>query len=125
MARDAVHITTTTADAATASPTDGTATQANGSVFTPTQALGKYLIRVTATAAAGKNVTIKAGDNPPADAAGQGDLVVAFGAGNVTPVVKLIGPLTSARFGQDDGTVLIDYESGFTGSIEAIALGRG
>ena len=85
--------------------------------------LDTVILRVTNTTAGAKNVTIKAGDNPPADAAGQGDLVTAFGAGNVTPVVKFI-TFESARFLQSDGTVHIDVEAGTTGFISAWRIPR-
>lgn len=125
MARDAIHITTLAANSATASPTDGTVTQANGSKLVPVKSARKYVLRVTHTASGSHDVTVLKGSSPPADAAGQGDLVTTFAAGNVTAVVKWIGPLSSARFQQSDGTISVDYASGFTGTVEAFILGAG
>ena len=93
-------------------------------VFTPSSPLNECFLLVTHTTASTKTITIKAGDNPPADAAGQGDLAVSFTAGNVTPVVKLIGPLSSARFMQNDGTVNIDVAASTTGTITVYQVPR-
>jgi hypothetical protein len=50
------------------------------------------------------NVVVKAGANPPALAAGLGDLTVAVGTnGDV-----LIGPLESGRFLQADGSLIVE-----------------
>lgn len=81
----------------------------------------KVLIQVWHTTASEKDVTIVAGDNPPADAAGQGSLVQACAAGDSTPTFYAV-TVESARFIQDDGTISIDIESGMTGFIRAIAL---
>lgn len=110
---------------------DGTATPAGttidsalvtaGALFTPSYALEEYLIRVTNTHTSAHDVTIKAGDNPPAILAGQGDLAeeVAADTGDV-----ILGPLTSARFLQDDGTVLIDFATGHVGAISILHIPR-
>jgi hypothetical protein len=96
----------------------------NSHVFTPSTALDEFFLLVSHTTASTKTVTVKAGDSPPADAAGQGDLVVSFGAGNVTAVVKLIGPLSSSRFIQNDGTVNVDVEAGATGTVTVYRVPR-
>ena len=70
-----------------------------------------------------KNVTVLAGDNPPANAQGAGNLVEAFGAGDSTPVVKRI-VLDSSRFLQNDGTINIDVASGATGKIRCFKVSR-
>lgn len=124
MARTAVTVNSLTAGGVLADPADTTADATNGHVVTPAVPLSEFFLRVTHTAASAKNFTLKAGDSPPADASGQGDLVQSFAAGNVTPVVKFIGPLSSARFIQNDGTVLIDLESGFTGTVGAFSVPR-
>ncbi len=124
MARTAVTINAVALNTALADPTDTTADATNSHVLTPTKSISKILLRVTHTAASTKNFTVKAGDNPPALAAGQGDFVTAFAAGNVTPVVKFF-VLSSDRFQQDDGTINIDLESGFTGTIGAFSMPAG
>lgn len=126
MARSAVTIATldiNTFEAATADAIDAT----NGhsiDIGTSGADCSELVIEVTHTTASEKDVTVKAGDNPPADASGQGDLVEAFAAGDSTPVVKSI-VLESARFIQDDGLIHIDIEAGTTGSIKAFTLPKG
>lgn len=124
MARTAITINAVALTTALANPSDTAADATNNHVLTPTKSLGKILLRVTHTASGAKNFTVKAGDNPPSAAAGQGDFTTAFGIGNVTPVVKFF-VLDPSRFTQDDGTVLIDLESGFTGTIGAFAMPSG
>ena len=124
MARTAITINAISVNTALANPTDTTADATNSHVLTPTKPLGKILLRVTHTASGAQNFTVKAGDNPPAIAAGQGDFVTSFAAGNVTPVVKFF-VLSSDRFQQDDGTINIDLESGFTGTIGAFSMPAG
>ncbi|MFJ6615450.1 hypothetical protein ACIQPT_34820 [Streptomyces sp. NPDC091289] len=64
-------------------------------------------------------ITVKAGDHPPALAAGQGDLAVsvAFGA------TQFIGPFESGRFVQNDGSMLIESTT-TTGTITALRVPR-
>jgi hypothetical protein len=57
-----------------------------------------FLRVVTATATT--NVTIKAGNYPPALSSGQGDLTFACTVGTA-----FLGPFTGARFLQSDGTL--------------------
>lgn len=78
--------------------------------------LEEVFVRVINSTAGAKNVTISAGDSPPADAAGVGNLVVAMTQDDVS----FVGPFTSARFvqsGADSGELFIDFESGMTGTI--------
>ncbi len=81
----------------------------------------RTLIRVTNTEGSTNTVTVNAGDNPPALAAGAGNLVVTVAA---TTGVQYIGPLESGRFLQGDGTLEIDFESGMTGAIDILLLPR-
>lgn len=64
-------------------------------------------------------LTVKAGDSPPALAAGQGDFSVsiAFGA------THFIGPFESGRFVQSDGSMLIESTT-VTGTITALKVPR-
>lgn len=124
MARTALTPVTLTANTSTADPA-GTALDAtNSHVVTPVAALDEYVIRVVNTTASTKTVTIKAGDNPPADAAGQGDITVSLTDGSSTPTVKWVGPLTSARFIQNDGTLNIDVAASMTGTITVFRIPR-
>jgi hypothetical protein len=89
----------------------------------------RTVIRVTNTEGSTNTVTIKAGDNPPALAAGQGDLVVTVAA---TTGASYIGPLESGRFLKklDDasvaqgGSLYLDFETGMTGTIDVLLLPR-
>lgn len=78
------------------------------------------LLRVVAGATGG-NVTVLAGTNPPAIAAGQGNLVVAVG----NTATRWIGPFESGRFLQSDGTILVDIATAFVaGTITAFRVPR-
>lgn len=67
----------------------------------------RVLLEVTNNAAAANNLTVSvlAGDNPPAARAGLGalDTVIAQNA------TRIIGPLESARFIQDDGKLRVTF----------------
>lgn len=79
------------------------------------------LIRVAQTSGAAKNIIVRAGDYPPALASGQGDLTVQVAA---TSGVQYLGPFESGRFLQGNGSLEVDFESGFTGSIEFLRIPR-
>jgi hypothetical protein len=82
----------------------------------------KLVIRVANTEGSTNTVTIKAGANPPALRAAQGDLVVTVAA---TTGVEYIGPLESDKYLQADGSLSIDLETGMTGSLDALYMPRG
>lgn len=79
----------------------------------------ELFIRIAATFAGAKNFTVLKGVSPPALEAGQGDLVVA-----INNATRWIGPLTSARFAQVDGSIHVDVESAATGTITAFVVPR-
>lgn len=126
MARTAIPVTTLTANAATADVA-GTAIDATNShnVALGSVACEEIIIRVKNTTASTKVATIKAGANPPADAAGQGDIAVSLTDGSTTATVAFVGPLTSARFIRADGSINIDIGAGMTGAITVFAIPRG
>lgn len=64
-------------------------------------------------------ITVKAGDSPPALAAGQGDYteVIAFGTS------QYLGPFESGRFLQSDGSLLIESTT-TTGTITPLLFPR-
>ncbi|MGH3588602.1 MAG: hypothetical protein ACRDQ0_20020 [Pseudonocardia sp.] len=64
-------------------------------------------------------ITVKAGDHPPALAAGQGDLTVSVAFGTS----QFIGPFESGRFVQNDGSMLIESTT-TTGTITALRVPR-
>ena len=76
----------------------------NDHVVTPTRKNVILAIHLSAATAA-DTITVKAGDNPPAFRADIGDLVYSA-AGGAAEVV--LGPLETARFIQNDGTINID-----------------
>lgn len=125
MARAELTVTTLTANTAVADVAGDDLDATNHHVLTLAHPLDSYIIRVTNTTASTKAVTIKAGDNPPAASAGQGDLSVSLAAGNVTATVKWVAALESARFGQNDGTLSVDVGSGMTGKIAVFYVPRG
>ncbi len=81
----------------------------------------RTVLRITNTSGADRIVTVKAGDYPPAMAAGQGDLTVTVVA---TTGVQWLGPFESGRFIQADGTMEIDIVASHTGTITAFKLPR-
>lgn len=105
--------------------TTGTAiVHANTHVITPAGPLGKLIIWATNTTAAEKVVTILAGDNPPANATGIGNVTMTLGAGDSTATNNFV-VLEGARFLQDDGTVHITVAGDMTGRIVAYQLPAG
>lgn len=120
MARTAVTVTTLTANTATTEPAGTTADPTNDHVISgvPCEQL---LIRLANTNGSDRVATILAGDNPPADAAGQGDLAITVPA---TSGVKWVGPLSSARFAQDNGDINIDLAASFAGTVTAYRIPR-
>ncbi len=121
MARDAVVITALTRDAAKAAATGTVINAANGCIIAAAGNTDNLVVEVTHTAASEKDLTIPAGVGPRS---ALGDIEEAFAAGNSTPVVKYF-VLESARFAQADGAVLLDFETGFTGSVRAYRLPPG
>lgn len=79
------------------------------------------VLRVTNTAGTDKVVTVKAGGGDPAWRRGQGDLDVTVTA---STGVQWIGPLSSSRFLQSDGSLHVDIATGHTGTITAFKLPR-
>jgi hypothetical protein len=112
MPRTALPITTVynTGAAPTATAID----PANHHVITPGATQGEeLLVSVNNTFAGTKTVTIKAGANPPALSAGQGDLVVTCTAStNGIPI-----RVETSRFVQADGTINLDIAAAMTGTI--------
>lgn len=80
----------------------------------------KTLLRVVTAAGGGGDITVVAGDYPPALASGQGDLVVTLGAEET----NWLGPFESGRFMRGDGRLHIDFESGADGTITAFRVPR-
>ena len=108
-----------------ADPTGDTIDQANGmnlalaSGAIPAQpGAEKLVFRVHNTAASPFNFILRAGAEPPAQQSLAGDLTVSV----TNATTKWVGPFHSGRFVQNDGSLNIDFSSGFTGDITAFLL---
>lgn len=117
MARTAITVTTLGKNGNVNPPATTSVDTTNGHKVTPTGPVENLVLIIAATDTAARNYTIVAGDNPPAVAAGQGNLVLSLN--NTT---HWVGPLESSRFLQSDGTISIDVATGATGTITAVQL---
>ena len=120
MARTAVTVTTLTANTGVTEPAGTTADPTNDHVVSGVP-LEELVIRLANTNGSDRVATIKAGDNPPALAAGLGDLAITVPA---TTGVVWVGPLSSARFAQSDGSLEIDLATSFAGTVTAYRIPR-
>jgi hypothetical protein len=123
MARTNLPLTNLTADNGIQEPAGTTVDPVNGmnvqipSTGIPAQyELDGVILLATNTAAVAENIIIDAGVLPPAHRAGLGPLTLSVAAGKT----EVIGPLSSARFSQSDGSLNIDFAAGFTGTIIAL-----
>lgn len=123
MARDAVSITAAPTETGTATPAGTTITPANGANIAGVGNANRLLVRVTNTDVAAHNVTFRAGSDgtqPPALRGGLGDLVVSVGASGDS-----LFTLESARHVKSDGSIDVDFATGFAGKISAVLLPKG
>lgn len=121
MADTAVPISPLGLNASTANPAGTAIVAADNHVITPDRESKKIAIRLTNTTASTKVFTVLAGDNPPATAAGQGNLTVSLTNGSTTPQIAWV-VVETARFLQSDGTIRITVEASTTGNIAALGL---
>jgi len=124
MARTNLPLTNLVANGSIADPAGTTIDQANGmNVAIVTTAIpsgphiDRLMLRVANTAGAAKNVIVRKGVDPPAFRSSLGDYTTQVPA---TTGVRLVGPFEIAHFAQADGSLNLDFESGFTGTITAI-----
>jgi hypothetical protein len=120
MPRDTLSLTSVSASAGTSTGAGLTIAPANGAVITASNT-SRILFRVTNTNGTDRTITIKAGDNPPAFRAGLGDLAMVIPATSGDVVFSV----ESARHLQDDGTILIDFETSMAGKLWAFSLPTG
>lgn len=125
MARTALPVTKLNPNALTANGS-GTAGNADGFYIDTNdrnaindQVQPELLILDVTVATAETDITIKAGDYPPAIAASAGDYVAACPVG-----VTKIGPFESGRFLQSDGTLHIDVETAANVTMRAFRVPR-
>lgn len=95
------------------------AMDATNIISTQDTPLEEIMLRVVVATGA-TTVTVKGGTNPPALAAGQGDLVLT----NLAVGTHLIGPFTSARFIQSDGTMNVNSGTAANTTITALHMPR-
>jgi hypothetical protein len=89
---------------------------ANTHVITPSGPLEEGILIVQNTTAGAKTFTVLAGDNPPADAAGLGNLAaISVAQGDSAYKAMLVSGLSSSRHLQDNGTLRVSVEGGMTG----------
>lgn len=119
-ARTAITVDTP-AESAAATPTATAIDATNSHVIAASARIGKIVIIAQNTFAGSKALTVKAGANPPAVAAGQGDATMTIATQNAYGVIVL----DPSRFRQADGTINIDVAASMTGSIWAIQLPQG
>ncbi len=118
MARDEITLVTPLPDAsqsaAVGTVTPKTITQANGTKIVNAFGCKDNSLHITVanTATSAKKLTIKAG---VFDNAVLGDLIVPIAASSVNAVI-IENP---SRFQQADGSILLDYEAGFAGTVYA------
>ena len=97
---------------------------ANTHVITPSGRLEDGFLVVQNTYNGAKVVTLVAGDNPPAQSAGQGTLAVSVADGDASYAAEIIGGLESARFLQNDGTLRVTVAANMTGFMYWVQLPR-
>lgn len=120
MARTAVTYDSLVGNGSLADPS-GTALDATNGHTIASAEPERTVLRVVSTASGpALTFTVAAGDNPPALAAGQGDLDVTVASG----ATVFVGPLESGRFLQSDGTLSLDVETGLTGTVTAFEVPR-
>lgn len=117
----AITLTTLVENGKTASPTPAVITADNTYQAVPLARLtGRSCILKIVVATAATTVTIQAGDTPPAQAAGLGDLVFTSLATGTYYVL-----LESGRFAQSDGTVMIKAATAANVSVAVLQIPRG
>lgn len=112
-------VTLSTVGAATNAGT--TADPTEDHVITVNFPLEELVLRFTNTNGTDRVATVVAGANPPALAAGQGNLNITVPAtsGDMT-----VAGLESARFMQADGTIHIDLAVSYAGAVRAFRVPR-
>jgi hypothetical protein len=126
MARTAIAVTELTAAGITnpAGTTIDSTLVTNGAYFIPTEPVEEYIVRVTNTHGTAHDVTIPAGDKPPAGESAPLTLACALTSGDI-----LLRPNGSKHLQQgtavaDKGTIHVDFASGHTGIIAVLHLPR-
>lgn len=121
MPRTTVTPTALTTNAATApaSTTIDATLVTNGVAIANGDQADRFVLRVTNTHGSPHDVTVAAGDSPPAWAAGQGDVAFTVAA---TSGVQWFGPIETGRFLQSDGTIHLDLDTAHAGALDVLLL---
>jgi len=128
MTRDAINVHLPVADATKSVEilkiTKQAVTQANGieienALDNKNNSLQIFVENTTGSGSTDSTLTLKAGDNYPN--AMLGDLTVALAKGAITTVILE----DISRFERRDGSIYLDFGSGFTGNIWAVAKRAG
>ena len=114
MARTALTINTMTRDGSLVTPAGNAVDPANGHVLAAEALDQATFIDIDSTFAGAKTFTIKAG---AFSIGANQDLVVSLNAQRA-----LIGPLSSGKYDQADGTINIDVAAAATGTIRAYRI---
>jgi len=117
MARSAITLTDLSVNAAVAWATEVEISAADGASLDVGGKTDKVMLVILNNYAGSKDVTIKAGANPPAFRADLGDLTITFAQDAQKCIV-----LESARFVQSDGKIYIDFAASMTGHLWAYRL---
>ncbi len=136
MARTKITITTLAFNAGVLQPAGTNVDQANGMYLSGTElepetipankGADLLVLEIANTAATAHNAIIRAGGTEPdssftpwpAFRGSLGDLTVAVTNGTT----QVIGPLETSRFKQIDGSINVDFDPGFTGTVKAYLL---
>lgn len=118
MARGQIPLSTFTPNGSVSDPA-GTAADETDGHYIDAGGPAVILRAVLASAGDAATVTVLAGDSPPANAAGQGNLVVVCD----DDATEWIGPFESARFSQHDGQIHVDIDDETGVTFTAFQLG--
>lgn len=119
MARTAIPLSNFVANSNLASPAGTAGDATNGHIITGA-ATEEIVLRVTNGGGGSIDATVQSGANPPASSAGQGDLVQAVAAG----ATQFLGPFTSGRFVQSDGSLWLDLSGATSVTVTAFRVPR-
>lgn len=141
MARTKIKVTSLTFNAGAATPTPTNVDQANGMYLdnadleppgnlVTSRGANNLVLEVFNTAAGPHNIIIRAGADTdtdlrpwPAFRGGLGDLDISVTNSSTIPFK--IGPMETSRFKNEDGSINIDFDAGFTGTIQGFLLPKG
>lgn len=131
MARSAITVATGVFEGIVATNNGTTIDATNGNYIATDGNHGSILLLVNHSTSVSRTMAVKAGVNPPAFRA-TADLTLTLNASNASPIM-FIGPFESAQHFQSSsagtsgnpGDILLDFQTGTTGTIYAVKLPAG